>query len=244
MSYIQIGTVDRGKIKIISGSPENYKTLFDTKEGAKLKSIKYEYKGIKLCDPIEKIIDLLTPENTKFDKFNYLEYKPGTAIEDIETRIFIYLYTGKIIFMKIFDEEFFVNDELKIWNEITEEIIKKYKFYFEEEDADEDYYLSKKYKEFVLCVDFGNGRIKKYTDFKQRILGYNFDDQNNSLRNFFKDEIDDYLKCKNLKEIYYSLEKSRTLDVDILKREVTGQLDDYKFTFDLLTRNIKNIDKI
>ena len=36
MSYIQIGTVDRGKIKIIFGSPENYKTLFDTKEGAKL----------------------------------------------------------------------------------------------------------------------------------------------------------------------------------------------------------------
>ena len=48
------------------------------------------------------------------------------SIDNIETRIFIYLYTGKIIFMKIFDEEFFVNDELKIWNEITEEIIKKY----------------------------------------------------------------------------------------------------------------------
>ena len=36
MSYIQIGTVDRGKIKIIIGSTENYKTMFDTKERAKL----------------------------------------------------------------------------------------------------------------------------------------------------------------------------------------------------------------
>lgn len=206
--------------------------------------MKYEYKGIRLGDSIEKIIDLLTPYNTIYENFGYLEYKPGTKIEDIETRIYIYLYTGKVIFMQIFDEKFYVNEELKVGNEITQEMIEKYELYLEGEDDDEDYYLSKKYKKFVLCIDFGNGRIKKNTDFKQRILGYNFDDQKNNFGNFFKDEIDNYLECKNLKDIYYSLEKSRTLGIDISKREITGQLDNYKFTFDLLTRGIKNIREL
>ena len=39
--------------------------------------MKYEYKGIKLEDSIEKIIDLLNSKNTSFDSFySYLIYEP------------------------------------------------------------------------------------------------------------------------------------------------------------------------
>ena len=53
-----------------------------------------------------------------------------------------------------------------------------------------------------------------------------------------------YLECKNLQDIYNSLYDSKTLDVNIEKREIYGQLDNYKFTFDLLTRDIKSIQNL
>ena len=37
---------------------------------------------------------------------------------------------------------------------------------------------------------------------------------------------------------------SKTLDVDIEKREIYGQLDNYKFTFDIITRDIKSIQNL
>ena len=55
--------------------------------------MKYEYQGIKLGDSIEKIIDLLNNKNTKLWEFySYLTYEPGSAIEDITSKIHIYLF--------------------------------------------------------------------------------------------------------------------------------------------------------
>jgi len=55
--------------------------------------LKYEYKGIKLGDSIEKIINLLNNKNTKLnDADTNLIYKTGSTIEDISTRIYIYVY--------------------------------------------------------------------------------------------------------------------------------------------------------
>ena len=55
--------------------------------------MKYEYKGIKLGDSIEKIINLLNNKNTKLnDADTNLIYKTGSTIEDISTRIYIYVY--------------------------------------------------------------------------------------------------------------------------------------------------------
>ena len=51
---------------------------------------------------------------------------------------------------------------------------------------------------------------------------------------FEKDEVDNYLECKNLLDIYGSLYWSKTLDANIEKREIYGQLDNYKFTFDII----------
>ncbi len=41
-----------------------------------------------------------------------------------------------------------------------------------------------------------------------------------------------------------SLYDSKTLDVNIEKREIYGQLDNYKFIFSLLTRDIKSIQNL
>ena len=38
--------------------------------------------------------------------------------------------------------------------------------------------------------------------------------------------------------------KTNTIEVDIDKREIYGQLDNYKFTFDLVTRDIKSIQNL
>ena len=55
--------------------------------------MKYEYQGIKLGDSIEKIINLLNNKNTKHnDAGTNLIYKTGSTIEDISTRIYIYVY--------------------------------------------------------------------------------------------------------------------------------------------------------
>ena len=62
--------------------------------------MKYEYQGIKLGDSIEKIINLLNNKNTSFDDFYYLIYEPGSAIEDITSKIHVYLYTGTIVFIQ------------------------------------------------------------------------------------------------------------------------------------------------
>mgnify|MGYP001641556548 FL=1 len=38
--------------------------------------------------------------------------------------------------------------------------------------------------------------------------------------------------------------KTNAIEVDVDKREIYGQLDNYKFTFDLVTRDIKSIQNL
>ena len=206
--------------------------------------MKYEYKGIKLEDSIEKIIDLLNSKNTSFDSFySYLIYEPGSAIEDITSRIYIYLYTGTVVMIKVFDENFCLVEDLKIGTPITKEIIEKYGLYEDDIAEDEGYYESTKYKELVIDIDWGTGRLERYNDRVERIIGYEFNGQKKINLNIEKDKVDNYLECRNLKDIFHSLRfKEYSLDVD--KREIYGQLDSYKFTFDLITRDIKNIQNL
>ena len=208
--------------------------------------MKYEYKGIKLEDSIEKIIDLLNSKNTSFDSFDsYLIYEPGSAIEDITSRIYIYLYTGTVVMIKVFDENFCLAEDLKIGIPITNKIIEKYGLYEDDIAEDEGYYESTKYKELVIDIDWGTGRLERYNDRVERIIGYEFNGQKKINLNIEKDEVDNYLECRNLKDIFHSLRfKEYSLDVDVDKREIYGQLDNYKFTFDLITRDIKNIQNL
>ena len=208
--------------------------------------MRYEYQGIKLGDSIEKIIDLLNSKNTSFDSFySYLIYEPGSAIEDITSRIYIYLYTGTVVMIKVFDENFCLAEDLKIGTPISKEMIEKYGLYEDDIAEDEGYYESTKYKELVIDIDWGTGRLERYNDRVERIIGYEFNGQKKINLNIEKDKVDNYLECRNLKDIFHSLRfKEYSLDVDVDKREIYGQLDNYKFTFDLITRDIKNIQNL
>ena len=208
--------------------------------------MKYEYQGIKLGDSIEKIINLLNNENTSFDDFySYLIYEPGSAIEDITSKIHVYLYTGTVVRIQIFDEEYCLAEDLRIGTPISKEMIEKYGLYEDDIAEDEGYYESTKYKKLVINIDWGTGRLKRYNDGIERIIGYTFYEQDGLEFNIRKDEVDNYLQCKNLKDIFHSLRfKEDSLEVDVDKREIYGQLDNYKFTFDLVTRDIKSIQNL
>ena len=208
--------------------------------------MKYEYQGIKLGDSIEKIIDLLNNKNTKLnDAGTNLIYKTGSTIEDISTRIYICLYTGIVVMIKIFDQDFCLAEDLKIGTPISKEMIEKYGLYEDDIAEDEGYYESTKYKKLVINIDWGTGRLKRYNDGIERIIGYTFYEQDGLEFNIRKDEVDNYLQCKNLKDIFHSLRfKEDSLEVDVDKREIYGQLDNYKFTFDLVTRDIKSIQNL
>ena len=208
--------------------------------------MKYEYQGIKLGDSIEKIIDLLNNKNTKLnDAGTNLIYKTGSTIEDISTRIYICLYTGIVVMIKIFDQDFCLAEDLKIGTPISKEMIEKYGLYEDDIAEDEGYYESIKYKKLVINIDWGTGRLKRYNDGIERIIGYTFYEQDGLEFNIRKDEVDNYLQCKNLKDIFHSLRfKEDSLEVDVDKREIYGQLDNYKFTFDLVTRDIKSIQNL
>ena len=208
--------------------------------------MKYEYQGIKLGDSIEKIINLLNNKNTKLnDAGTNLIYETGSTIEDISTRIYICLYTGIVVMIKIFDKDFCLAEDLKIGTPISKEMIEKYGLYEDDIAEDEGYYESIKYKKLVINIDWGTGRLERYNDGIERIIGYTFYEQDGLEFNIRKDEVDNYLECKNLKDIFYSLRfKEDSLEVDIDKREIYGQLDNYKFTFDLVTRDIKSIQNL
>ena len=188
--------------------------------------MKYRYKNIYLEETIEEIFPELNNSNTKYERSTFtLFYRPYENIE-----VYIYLIVGKILLIKIFDESFQIDNTLKVGIKLTDEIINKYDLYY---DDFEEIYLSKKYKQLVVIVDLADN-----------IIGFSFVRERGEEWDYPKDKIKNYLECKNLQDIYGSLYNNDTLDADIEKREIYGQLDNYKFTFDIITRDIKNIQNL
>ena len=188
--------------------------------------MKYRYKDIYLEETIEEIFPKLNNSNTKYNPLTFsLIYKPYEYIQ-----VFIYLIVGKILLIKIFDENFQIDNTLKVGVKLTNDIIDKYSLYY---DDFEEIYLSKKYKELVVIVDLANN-----------IIGFSFSKGLEGEEKSPKDKIKNYLECKNLQDIFGSLYNSYTLDANIEKREIYGKLDNYKFTFDLVTRDIKSIQNL
>ena len=188
--------------------------------------MEYRYKNIYLEETIEEIFYKLNNSNTEYNPLTFsLIYKPYEYIQ-----VFIYLIVGKILLIKIFDENFQIDNTLKVGVKLTNDIIDKYSLYY---DDFEEIYLSKKYKELVVIVDLANN-----------IIGFSFSKGLEGEEKSPKDKIKNYLECKNLQDIFGSLYNSYTLDADIEKREIYGQLDNYKFTFDLVTRDIKSIKNL
>ena len=188
--------------------------------------MKYKYKDIYLEETIEEIFCKLNNSNTEYNPLTFsLIYKPYENIQ-----VFIYLIVGKILLIKIFDEKFQIDNTLKVGVKLTNDIIDKYSLYY---DDFEEIYLSKKYKELVVIVDLADN-----------IIGFSFSKGLEGEEKFPKDKIKNYLECKNLQDIFGSLYNNDTLDVNIEKREIYGQLDNYKFTFDIITRDIKSIQNL
>ena len=207
--------------------------------------MKYEYCGISLGDDIKDIISKFNISKIKYEKdLKYLSFKLGKTSQktNLESFISIPIKIGKVIYIIIFDENFKLFNELEIWQELTDEIKKKYELYYDEDD--DNIYLSKKYKYLKIGVDEGYGRIEGFKDYKERIFSFIFDAQEDIRWILQQDKITNYLECKNLQDIYNSLYDSKTLDVDIEKKEIYGQLDNYKFIFSLLTRDIKSIQNL
>ena len=207
--------------------------------------MKYEYCGISLGDDIKDIINKFDISKIEYEKdLKYLSFKLGKISQktNLECFLSIPIKTGKVIYIIIFDENFKLFNELEIWQELTDEIKEKYELYYDEDD--DGIYLSKKYKYLKIGVDEGYGRIEGFKDYKERIFSFIFDAQEDIRWILQQDKITNYLECQNLQDIYNSLYDSKTLDVDIEKREIYGQLDNYKFIFSLLTRDIKSIQNL
>ena len=188
--------------------------------------MEYRYKDIYLEETIEEIFSELNNSNTEYESSTFtLFYRPYENLE-----VFIYLIVGKILLIKIFDENFQIDNTLKVGVKLTNDIIDKYSLYY---DDFEEVYLSKKYKELVVIVDLADN-----------IIGFSFVKERGEEWDYPKDKIKNYLECKNLQDIYGSLYNNDTLDVNIEKREIYGQLDNYKFTFDIITRDIKSIQNL
>ena len=188
--------------------------------------MEYRYKEIYLEETIEEIFPKLNNSNTEYERSTFtLFYRPYENLE-----VFIYLIVGKILLIKIFDENFQIDNTLKVGVKLTNNIIDKYSLYY---DDFEEIYLSKKYKQLVVIVGLADN-----------IIGFSFVKKDGKDFSFPKDKIKNYLECKNLQDIYGSLYWSKTLDADIEKREIYGQLDNYKFTFDIITRDIKSIQNL
>ena len=193
------------------------------KKGDKME---YRYKNIYLGETIEEIFPELNNSNTEYECSIFaLLYRPYENIE-----VYIYLEFGKVRLIKIFDENFQIDNTLKVGIALTDEIINRYDLYY---DDFEEVYLSKKYKELVVIVDLADN-----------IIGFSFVKDEGRDWSSPKDKIKNYLECKNLLDIYGSLYNNDTLDADIEKREIYGQLDNYKFTFDIITRDIKSIQNL
>ena len=199
----------------------------------------YEYKGIRLEDSVEKALDKLEREYIEFDKlFNALIYRKKN--EEVEEAIYIHILVGRVVFIHIRNKDYYPAEDIKIGTIITEELKEKYELYYDEDEYF-DVYLSKKYPKFALVleiVDYVN-----YMNYKERICGYTFNDQD-SFDHFHKDRVENPLESKKLEDVYHSLRMKGTIDVDIEKREIIGELNNYKFIFDLITRDIKSIQNM
>ena len=201
----------------------------------------YEYKGIRLGDGAEKALDKLEREYIEFDKLrNALLYNKKNEENEEIVYMSIHILVGRVVFIHIRDKDYYPVEDIKIGTIITEKLKEKYELYYDEDEYLE-VYLSKKYPKFALVleiVDYVN-----YMNYKERICGYTFDDYD-SFDDPKKDEVENPLECKNFEDIFYSLDRKETIDVDIEKREIIGELNNYKFIFDLITRDIKSIQNM
>ena len=114
--------------------------------------MKYRYKEIYLEENLKEIIHKLDKNNTEYEDLTFsLAYRPYEYVE-----VTIYLKFEEVLLIKIFDENFQIDNTLKVGIALTDEIINRYDLYY---DDFEEIYLSKKYKQLVVIVDLADNII-------------------------------------------------------------------------------------
>jgi len=149
--------------------------------------MKYRYKEIYLEENLKEIIHKLDKNNTEYEDLTFsLAYRPYEYVE-----VTIYLKFGEVLLIKIFDENFQIDNTLKVGIALTDEIINRYDLYY---DDFEEVYLSKKYKELVVIVDLADN-----------IIGFSFVRERGEEWDYPKDKIKKILlkmDIKGLSDVY------------------------------------------
>ena len=215
----------------------------------------YSYNGIHLGQHISEFYSTLVPENIffqgmsisyVFQKDNKLCLKrKNNAICDENTIAFLDIDIGCMQVVRIYilkeNKEYKFLDSIKIGTLIDKNLKNILELELEDyEGWDLPEYYSKKYKELYLSFDtnFNNGieTIRKISFSLNTI---------NRLEYYKKIKIKNILDCKKIEDIYdYYYDGSvvyKEFKIDLKDKRISFMINEYKFTFNLLTGEIKKI---
>ena len=215
----------------------------------------YSYNGIHLGQHISEFYSTLVPENIffqgmsisyVFQKDNKLCLKrKNNAICDENTIAFLDIDIGCMQVVRIYilkeNKEYKFLDSIKIGTIIDKNLKNILELELEDyEGWDLPEYYSKKYKELCLSFDtnFNNGieTIRKISFSLNTI---------NRLEYYKKIKIKNILDCKKIEDIYdYYYDDSvvcKEFKIDLKDKRISFMINEYKFTFNLLTGEIKKI---
>lgn len=215
----------------------------------------YGYNGIHLGQHISGFYSTLVPENIffqgmsisyVFQKDNKLCLKrKNNAICDENTIAFLDIDIGCMQVVRIYilkkNKEYKFLDSIKIGTLIDKNLKNILELELEDyEGWDLPEYYSKKYKELYLSFDtnFNNGieTIRKISFSLNTI---------NRLEYYKKIKIKNILDCKKIEDIYdYYYDGSvvyKEFKIDLKDKRISFMINEYKFTFNLLTGEIKKI---
>ena len=213
----------------------------------------YSYNGIHLGQHISEFYSTLVPENIffqgmsisyVFQKDNKLCLKrKNNAICDENTIAFLDIDIGCMQVVRIYilkeNKEYKFLDSIKIGTIIDKNLKNILELELEDyEGWDLPKYYSKKYKELCLSFDtnFNNGieTIRKISFSLNTI---------NRLEYYKKIKIKNILDCKKIEDIYdYYYDGSvecKEFKIDLKHKRISFMINEYKFTFNLLTGEIK-----
>ena len=134
------------------------------------------YKGMRLGSFVKKTDDFTILEGQKKFYKRYFKYeikkKSGFLKKEIiDAEIIVDKLTNKIITLTIFDKNYFPFEDMKIGDEVTEEMKEKYQLYFEEAERDNGY-VSEIYKKFSIECEYEY--YKNMNDYKDKIVSFTF----------------------------------------------------------------------
>lgn len=215
----------------------------------------YSYGGIYLGQHISEFYSTLIPENIffqgmgifyVFQKDNVLRLKrKNNIICDENTIAFLEIDIGCMKVVRIYilkkNKDYKFLDNIKIGTIIDKNLKNMLELELEDyEGWDLPEYYSKKYKELHLDFDYN------FDDGIETIRGISFFLNSINLLEYYKKiKIKNIIECKKIEDIYdYYYDGSvecKEFKIDLKHKRISFMINEYEFTFNLLTREIKKI---